>query len=68
MSAVHGLSHDLFGPIRKKRKPRHETGVNLVTGAVYGVDANSIPVTVSHWVYLPAKQGARMMKRRGIVQ
>ena len=42
--------------------------LKLVAGTVFGVDANHIPLITSHWAYIPAKQGARMMKRRGIVQ
>jgi hypothetical protein len=60
-----------IGGIELKRTPAsNETGVRLklVAGTVYGVDANSSPVTVSHWVYIPAKQGARKMRRIGILK
>jgi hypothetical protein len=37
----------------------------LVPGTVYGVDANSIPITALHWVYIQEKHGTRRMKRIG---
>ena len=59
------------GFITRNRTPAsNETGarIDLVAGAVFRVDANSIPVIVSHWIYIPEIQGARKMKRIGILQ
>ena len=42
--------------------------INMVAGTRFEADLMHAAVTTSHWKYVAAKQGARRMKRIGILQ
>ena len=41
--------------------------ISLVAGTVYAPDWYTIPIVSVHWVYKGVKQGAKKMKRIGIL-
>jgi len=42
--------------------------INLVAGTVYALDWYTIPTLKAHWIYEGVKQGAKKIKRIGILQ
>ena len=59
------------GLLTRNRTPAsNETGarIDLVAGTVYAPDWYSIPTLTAHWICAGVKQGAKKMKRIGILQ
>ena len=56
--------------LRNRTPALSKTGVpnDMVAGTGFGADLIHAPVVTSRWKYVTAKQGARKMKRIGILQ
>ena len=59
--------HD-YTPYPGIAEPGRKAGFVMVAGTVYAPDWYRIPTVSVHWICIGVKQGAKKMKRIGIVQ